>query len=94
MANVMDWLSDSGKDPYLWSLGIPPPMRDSGGSWQQVVAERESWLTVAPIAQAYRAGGGYARYGLPMSTPVRAGPYIVQHFQRYTQTSSSGTVGA
>ncbi|MHB1005272.1 MAG: DUF6782 family putative metallopeptidase [Chloroflexota bacterium] len=83
LANTMDWLSDAGKDPFLAALGIPMPLRDAGGSWQQVVAERESWLTEPSIAIAYRRGGGYNLYGLPASRPERAGPFVVQRFQRY-----------
>ncbi len=83
LANTMDWLSDYGRDSYLWSLGIPLPAQDSGGSWQRVVAERESWLIEPAIAAAYRAGGGYNRYGLPASLPEQSGPYVVQRFQRY-----------
>ena len=47
LANVMDWLSEWGKDDYLASIGIPRPLVDKGGSWEQAVAERESWLTEA-----------------------------------------------
>ena len=83
LANVMDWLADAGKDAWLETLGIPRPLPDSGGAWPQVVAERESWLSEPAIAQAYRRGGGYNRYGLPASRPERAGPFLVQRFQRY-----------
>ncbi|MHB1132298.1 MAG: hypothetical protein ACYC4L_07890 [Chloroflexota bacterium] len=83
LANVMDWLSDAARDPYLATLGIPAPLPDAGGAWQQVVAERESWLTEPAIAAAYRQGGGYNRFGLPASRPERSGPFVVQRFQRY-----------
>ena len=83
LANVMDWLSDAGKDPYLATLGIPPPLPDAGGAWEQVVAERENWLSEPAIATAYRQGGGSNRFGLPASRPERSGPFVVQRFQRY-----------
>jgi hypothetical protein len=84
LANVLDWLSIAQKDEYLESLGIPRPLSDSGGSWSQVAVERESWLTEPAIAEAYRKGGGYARFGLPSSRPARSGPFVVQRFQRYS----------
>jgi hypothetical protein len=84
LANVMDWLSDAKKDGFLDTQGIPRPISDSGTTWAQTVAERESWLTEPAIADAYRRGGGYARYGLPTSKPARSGPFIVQRFQRYS----------
>jgi hypothetical protein len=84
LANVMDWLSDAKKDAFLDTQGIPRPLTDSGTTWAQSVAERESWLTEPAIAAAYRDGGGYARFGLPASRPVRSGAFIVQRFQRYS----------
>ncbi len=83
LANIMDWLSDAGQEPLLASMGIPSPLADGGGTWQQAVAERESWLSEPAIAQVYRQGGGYNRYGLPASRPERVGPFLVQRFQRY-----------
>ncbi len=83
LANTLDWLGDAGKNPYLASLGIPAPLSDSGGEWTKVVAERESWLSEPAIERAYRNGGGYERFGLPASKPERAGPFVVQRFQRY-----------
>ena len=83
LANTMDWLSDAGKDPWLAATyGVPGPLPDKGGSWEQVVAERESWLTEAAIGQAYRDGGGFNRFGLPASKPETRGAFVVQRFQR------------
>ncbi len=81
-ANTFDWLSDLGKDAWLDSLGISRRLADSGGSWGQIVAEREGWLTEPAIARAYRSGGGMERFGLPQSRPERRGPFVVQRFQR------------
>ncbi len=84
LANMMDWLSDEGKNQVLVSLGVPAP--DSGGAGIEVasvIAERESWLTDNAIAAEYRAGGGMDRYGLPASKPQQTGPFVVQRFQRY-----------
>ncbi|MGQ9677196.1 MAG: TlpA family protein disulfide reductase [Chloroflexota bacterium] len=84
LANVMDWLSTAGKDDILVILGVPAPQNDnSNGDFARAVAERESWLTDSAIAQAYRQGGGYERFGLPTSLPVQSGPFVAQRFQRY-----------
>ena len=82
LANTLNWLSDTGRGDWLDSIGVPRPLRDSGGSWAQVVAERESWLTEPAIARVYREGGGMDRFGLPLSYPERRGPFTVQRFQR------------
>ena len=66
------------------TCALPISLVDSsGGDFARAVAERESWLSDAAIAAAYRRGGGHQRFGLPASRPERAGPFVVQRFQRY-----------
>ena len=94
LANTFDWLSSEGRDNWLDSLGIPRPIADSGGRWDQVVAEREGWLTEPRIAAAYRSGRGMERFGLPQSRPEKRGPFVVQRFQRIAfQLWTDGVIG-
>ena len=96
MANVYDMLSKAGRDKDLQTLGIPPPIGDdgSGGNFQRAVDVRLGWLTQPEIKKRFLANPNPAAiktwdamssiqlYGLPTSQPQRAGPYMVQRFQR------------
>ncbi|MBI2940787.1 MAG: hypothetical protein HYY04_10155 [Chloroflexi bacterium] len=89
LANVFEMLEQAERDPWLLSLGIPPPIRDDGsnGDFARAVATRLGWLTDPAIAAAYQGPTAaldlaIARYGLPSSQPQRFGPFVAQRFQR------------
>ena len=84
------------RDAWLRDVkGIPPPITNDGSSsFEQAVQIRLGWLTEPAIRERYlqNPAPGSARawserdaidlYGLPMSRPERAGPFIAQRFQR------------
>lgn len=94
LANTFELLSRYGRDDWLFSLGIPRPIRDDGASsFDEAVQIRLAWLTNAAIAERYLApppdwtgawGSADAvnRYGLPMSQPASFGAFVSQRFQR------------
>ena len=96
LSNTFEQLTAAGKDGYLQSLGIPPPIADDGsnGDWVRARAIRLSWLTEPTIAQAFRNNpnpqaitdwsedSAINLYGLPASRPIKSGPFVVQRFQR------------
>ncbi|HUZ77759.1 MAG TPA: hypothetical protein VMV93_09290 [Chloroflexota bacterium] len=95
LANLFDQLSQRGDDPRLLAMGIPPPIPNdgSGGNYAKAVQIRLAWLTNASIKAKFLANPNPAAgpwntadaidlYGLPTSLPVRAGPFMVQRFQR------------
>ncbi|MBI4493899.1 MAG: hypothetical protein HY690_13995 [Chloroflexi bacterium] len=74
------------------SYSIPYPRRPKPGSFEDEAAERLSWLTNEAIRDAFLTDPATGEpwdeeaavrfYGLPQSEPRRAGPFIVQRFQR------------
>ena len=96
LANTFEQLTDAGKDDWLLGArGIPLPAKEDGAaSFDDAVRIRLGWLTDERIAARYLANPNLAAfktwtpsdsvqlYGLPMSLPVRLGPYVAQRFQR------------
>ncbi len=96
LANVFDLLSQTGHDKDLATLGIPAPIANdgSGGDFARAIDARFAWLTQPQIKDRYLANPNPAAnktwgpmdsiqlYGLPTSLPQRAGPFIIQRFQR------------
>jgi hypothetical protein len=96
LANSFDLLSAANKDDWLKARSIPPPVADDGsrGDAARSYQIRLSWLEDDAIRAYYLANPNPADltdwsaqkavqlYGLPMSHPVRQGPFVVQRFQR------------
>jgi hypothetical protein len=94
LANVLDWLSDTGRDDWAAERGVPKAIRDDGsnGDYAKAVDIRLGWLTEPAIDRRFRESpvpgarwtveDAIARYGLPASRPEKIGPFIVQRFQR------------
>src|SRR5579862_1455440 len=94
--NVFDLLSQTGHDKDLQLLGIPPPIANDGsnGNFAAALQTRLGWLTQPLIQAKFMANPNPAEipqwdvthsiqlYGLPTSLPQRAGPFVVQRFQR------------
>jgi plastocyanin len=96
LGNTFELLQDAGKDAWLKEQkGIPAPVTNDGSSsYDDAVRIRLGWLSEPSIRERYLqnpnpAGRGswgerdsIQLYGLPMSRPERAGPFIAQRFQR------------
>jgi hypothetical protein len=91
VANVFELLDNAGLEQWLLDRGIPRPIEDDGGSTFQESREiRLSWLTDTGIYNSFLQNPldpgnleiSILLYGLPMSRPVRLGPFLVQRFQR------------
>ncbi|MBM4417473.1 MAG: hypothetical protein FJ033_04080 [Chloroflexi bacterium] len=97
LANTLDLLSDRGHDEWLRiARAIPTPISDDGSRGNQAAAAaiRLSWLEDAGIREAFFRNPNPAvfedwdqsdsiqLYGYPTSRPTRAGPFIIQRFQR------------
>jgi hypothetical protein len=96
LGNTFELLQDAGRDGWLRDVkGIPAPIANDGSaSFEQAVQIRLGWLTEPAIRDRFlqNPNPGGARpwserdaidlYGLPMSRPERAGPFIAQRFQR------------
>lgn len=89
-------LSAANKDEWLKARSIPPPVADDGskGDAARSYQIRLSWLEDEAIRAYYLANPNPADipdwsgqravelYGLPVTKPVRQGPFVVQRFQR------------
>jgi len=88
LANTFEMLEQAGLDPLLKVRGIPEPIKDdgSGGDFQKAKAIRLGWLTESAIRARFLSAGSenaaIELYGLPMSRPEKAGPFVAQRFQR------------
>ena len=96
LGNTFELLQDAGRDAWLRDVkGIPPPITNDGSaSFDQAVQIRLGWLSEPAIRERFlqnpNPGGtrpwgerdAIDLYGLPMSRPERAGPFIAQRFQR------------
>jgi N-acetylmuramoyl-L-alanine amidase len=85
--NVFDELNQAGKDPWLRNVRSTPERlgpNEDGKSWDQVVADRISWLDDSPgIKARYLGTADYVtRYGLPTSRIEDVGDAQVVRFQR------------
>ncbi len=96
LGNTFELLQDAGRDAWLKEQkGIPAPIANDGSSgYDDAVRIRLSWLTETAIRDRFLQNPNPASrqpwgereaislYGLPMSRPERAGPFIAQRFQR------------
>ena len=90
VANIFELLNDETFGEQLAARHIPAAENPNTASSAQDQAERLSWLTDQRIAEAFANNPfGVSEpersiefFGLPMSRPVRIGPFIVQRFQR------------
>jgi hypothetical protein len=96
LANSFDMLSAAYKDEWLKTRSVPTPVADDGSRGDAVKAyqTRIGWLDDDAIRDAYLANpnptaiGDWSPqravelYGLPVSHPLRQGPFVVQRFQR------------
>ncbi|HEU5316300.1 MAG TPA: hypothetical protein VFX49_09340, partial [Chloroflexota bacterium] len=74
-----------GMDDWLEAQGVPPASPELAANPDLPVWTRQSWLTNPALRAAYWSAfevDGPRRYGLPMSEPVRMGPYLAQRFER------------
>ncbi|CAA9209584.1 MAG: hypothetical protein AVDCRST_MAG77-1955 [uncultured Chloroflexi bacterium] len=80
---VFRTLAEIDLDGLLEARGIPPTDPELIEDPALPDETRLSWLTNPYLAIAYRGaaeGDGQRRYGLPMSRPLRYGPYLAQRF--------------
>lgn len=96
LANTFDMITDHNKESVLQFAGVPPSIRDDGsnGDWNAARRIRLSWLSRPEIKAHFLSNPNKDQfenwnedlsiqlYGLPASQPVKAGPFIVQRFQR------------
>ena len=96
LGNTFELLQDAGRDGWLKEQkGIPAPIISDGSTgYDDAVRIRLSWLTEPAIRdrflqnpnpasrQAWGEREAISLYGLPMSRPERAGPFVAQRFQR------------
>lgn len=89
LANVLDYLSDLGKDDWLYSAHLaPPPQRTPYESqpltFLTLAHYRFAWLYGDPVIfrRYFSTPNYYAIYGLPTSPIVDLGPYYAARFQR------------
>lgn len=96
LANSFDLLSAAYKDEWLKARSVPTPVADDGSRGDPLKAyqTRIGWLDDDAIRGAYMANPNPAAigdwsvqravelYGLPVSHPLRQGPFVVQRFQR------------
>ncbi len=96
LSNIFEWFQENNQDAFLAAQGIPAAIRDDGssGNYQLAVQIRTGWMTNDAIRRHFLSSPNAAAirnwtqdaaielYGLPMSRPERAGPFIVQRFQR------------
>ena len=90
IANIFELLSDQAFGEQLAGRHIPAVEDPNIGSGARDHSERLSWLTDQRIAETFANNPfGVAAleksiefFGLPMSRPVKIGPFIVQRFQR------------
>ncbi len=82
---IFDALAALGFDDWLEARGIP---RTAEALLEQPDLPDEArleWLTQPDLRAAYQGTGlqsAIARFGLPMSQPVRFGPYLAQRFDK------------
>jgi len=89
-ANIFELLSDQAFGEQLAGRHIPAAERLGTGSGARDQAERLSWLTDQRISEFFANNPldiaalekSIEFFGLPMSRPVKTGPFIVQRFQR------------
>lgn len=82
---VFRMFAEYGMDDWLEAQGIPVTAPDLVTNPDLPVFMRHAWLTHPTLRGAYWAEfdvQGPRRIGLPMSEPVRMGPYIAQRFER------------
>ncbi len=96
LVNTFELMQESNKDSMLLSKGVPRPISDDGskGNWERAKDIRLGWMTNDAIRRYYLSSpvlpdddrwtviDSINLYGLPMSQPVRSGPFLVQRFQR------------
>ncbi|MCL4533714.1 MAG: hypothetical protein M1370_00945 [Bacteroidetes bacterium] len=96
LTNTFELMQKANKDNFLAARGVPKPIADDGarGDWQKAKAARLGWLTndvirgyylhspIPQLADTWTEDDAINLYGLPMSKPVRSGPFLVQRFQR------------
>jgi hypothetical protein len=90
VANIFELLNDEAFGQQLAARHIPAAETPNTESVAQDQAERLSWLTDQRITEAFANNPfGVSEpersiefFGLPMSRPIRIGPFIVQRFQR------------
>ncbi len=89
LANIFDYLSQSGKDDWLFSARLAPkPDRTTGESpsmsFLALAHRRFSWLYADPAIfhRYFSTPNYYGVYGLPTSPVVDLGPYYAERFQR------------
>lgn len=96
LTNTFELLQQANKDGFLAARGIPKPVADDAakGDWEKAKQTRLGWLTNGDIRKYYLSSpsrqfadtwteeDAISLYGLPMSKPIRSGPFLVQRFQR------------
>ena len=96
LANTFDMITDHGKESVLQFSGLPSSIEHDGsnGDWNAARRIRLSWLEDPEIKEYFLSNPNTGHiedwsedlsiqlYGLPASKPVKAGPFIVQRFQR------------
>ena len=90
LANIFELLDGPEYAAELRARHIPASEQSSVHSFELARVERPLWMTDRQIAEAFannpiQAGSLDASleiHGLPMSRPVRLGPFVVQRFQR------------
>lgn len=89
---IIEW-HDKAHDAWLFNeFSIPFPRQPKPGTFEEEAEERLSWLTNDDIRSAFLTNPATGQewdladamnyFGLPQSEPRRAGPFIVQRFQR------------
>ena len=82
---VFRLFAEYGMDDWLEAQGIPRTSPELLTERDLSVVRRHAWLTNPTLRTAYWSHfdvQGPRRFGLPMSEPVRLGPYISQRFER------------
>jgi lipoprotein-anchoring transpeptidase ErfK/SrfK len=82
---VFKLFTQYGLDDWLEGQGVPAASPELLANPDLPVWTRQGWLTNPTLRAAYWAAfeiDGPRRYGLPMSEPIRMGPYLAQRFER------------
>lgn len=89
LANIFDYLSQAGKDDWLFTAHLAPkPDRAPGEtpsmSFLELAHRRFAWLYAdsAIFHRYFSTSNYYGIYGLPTSPVVDLGPYYAERFQR------------
>ena len=81
---VFRLFTEHGMDEWLAAQLVPPASPELVADPELPVLQRHAWLTNPTLRAAYWSHfdvQGPRRFGLPMSEPVRMGPFITQRFE-------------